>query len=73
MKYYGLIMNRIKEIKKGHIDKLKDLCEEKNVDFDSLQELIEAEKVKKLLKRKASMQQTISNLLKREMDENTRS
>lgn len=66
-------MNRIEEIKKGHVRKLKDLCEEKNVDFDSLQELIEAEKVKKLLKRKASMQQTISNLLKREMDENTRS
>ena len=66
-------MNRIEEIKKGHIGILKDLCVEKNVDFDSLQELIEAEKVKKLLKRKASMQQTISNLLKREMDENTRS
>ena len=66
-------MNRIEEIKKGHIGKLKNLCEEKNVDFDSLQELIEAEKVKKLLKRKASMQQTISNLLTREMDENTRS
>ena len=66
-------MNRVEEIKEGHIRKLKTLCEKNNVDFKSLQELIEAEKVKKLLKRKASMQQTISNLLKREMDENTRS
>ena len=66
-------MNRVEEIKKGHHRKLTELCKENNVDFEMLQELIEAEKVKKLLRRKASMQQTIANLLKREMDENTRS
>lgn len=66
-------MNRVEIIKDGHIRKLKELCEEKNVDFNSLQELIEAERVKKLLKRKASMQQTISNILSRELSEDSES
>ena len=63
------MMKRVEEIKKNQEDRLKKLCEEHKIDHDSLERLIKAEKIKKLLKRKASMQQTISKEINRVINE----
>ena len=63
------MMERVEEIKKNQEKRLKKLCEEHSIDHDSLKRLIKAEKIKKLLKRKASMQQTISKVINRVINE----
>jgi hypothetical protein len=63
-------MSRVEELKKEQETKLRKLCENHTIDYKSLGRLIDAEKVKKLLKRKASMQQTISKEIERNINEN---
>ena len=41
--------------------KLKEECENKGISFDSIQKLLESEKIKKLQKRNHYIQQTIIN------------
>lgn len=51
----------IKDIKTKQLLVLQEQCLKKNVDFDSIQKLLEAEKVKKLQKRNHYIQQTINS------------
>ena len=48
-----------KEIKAEQMQKLQAECEKKGISFDSMQRLLESEKVKKLQKRNHYIQQTI--------------
>jgi hypothetical protein len=51
-------------------EKLKNLVEENELSYECLNRLLEAEKVKKLLKRNAFMQTKIANEIERQLDEN---
>jgi hypothetical protein len=42
---------KIKEIKLKQLSRLKEICEEKNVDYNSIQSLLDSVKTKKLYKR----------------------
>jgi hypothetical protein len=48
-----------KEVKNKQLEKLRLDCEEKGISFNSIQKLLESEKVKKLQKRNHYIQQTI--------------
>ncbi|MCY1530584.1 hypothetical protein D3C87_142880 [compost metagenome] len=48
-----------KEVKSNQLFKLKEECDKKGVSFDSIQKLLESEKIKKLQKRNHYIQQTI--------------
>ncbi|RZK26738.1 MAG: hypothetical protein EOO43_01920 [Flavobacterium sp.] len=52
-------MNGIEKIRKTHAEDLEKHCLENEVNFQSIQKLLEAEKTKKLLKRNALIQQNI--------------
>ncbi len=62
-------MNRLPKISERHERDLKEISDDVGVNFQSLKRLLEAEKVKKLLKQRAFMQQQISNEIKDELDE----
>jgi len=51
----------IEDIKTKQLLALQEQCLKKNVDFNSIQKLLEAEKVKKLQKRNHYIQQTINS------------
>ena len=51
----------VKDVKIKQLLALQEQCLKKNVDFDSIQKLLEAEKVKKLQKRNHYIQQTINS------------
>ena len=42
---------KIQEIKLKQLSRLKEICEDKNVDYDSIQSLLDSVKTKKLYKR----------------------
>lgn len=52
-------MNRINSIRQNHNEELEKQCRKNKVSFISVQELLKAEKTKKLMKRNALIQQTI--------------
>ena len=62
--------NKSNIVKEEHEVKLKNLCDKYELDFQLLENFLESEKVKRLLKQKAFMQQTISNEIKKQLDEN---
>jgi len=51
----------IEDIKTKQLLALQEQCLKKDVDFDSIQKLLEGEKVKKLQKRNHYIQQTINS------------
>jgi len=51
----------IEDIKAKQLLALQEQCIKKNVDFNSIQKFLEAEKVKKLQKRNHYIQQTINS------------
>ena len=51
----------IEDIKTKQLLELQEQCLKNNVDFNSIQKLLEAEKVKKLQKRNHYIQQTINS------------
>ena len=51
----------IEDIKTKQLLALQEQCLKKNVDFNSIQKLLEAEKIKKLQKRNHYIQQTINS------------
>ncbi len=51
----------IEDIKTKQLLALQEQCLKKDVDFNSIQKLLEAEKVKKLQKRNHYIQQTINS------------
>ena len=42
---------KVQEIKLKQLSRLKEICEEKNVDYNSIQSLLDSVKTKKLYKR----------------------
>jgi hypothetical protein len=56
---------KIKETKILQIQRLKELCNEKNVNFDSIKILLESVKTKKLLKRNNYHQQKINDVIEK--------
>jgi hypothetical protein len=52
-------MQRVKTIRQNHNHELENHCQKNNIQFSSVQKLLEAEKTKKLFKRNALMQQNI--------------
>ena len=52
---------KIEEIKDKHLLDLQEECQKNSVNFHSISKLLDAEKVKKLLKRNHYIQQTIDS------------
>ena len=50
-----------KEVKNNQLEKLRSDCEEKGISFNSIQKLLESEKVKKLQKGNHYIDQTIKD------------
>jgi hypothetical protein len=61
-------MSRVNDLKADHTRYLEDLCIESYVEFSSLQNLLEAERTKKLLKRNALIQQNIDKEIDNALD-----
>lgn len=56
---------KIKETKILQAQRLKEICNEKNVNFESMEILIESVKTKKLLKRNNYHQQKINDVIEK--------
>ena len=56
---------KIKENKISQAQRLKEICNEKNVNFESMEILIESVKTKKLLKRNNYHQQKINDVIEK--------
>ena len=52
-------MNSITEVKQEQFDLLRVVCEDNDIPMEIMMRLLEAEKVKKLLRRRALIQETI--------------
>jgi hypothetical protein len=52
-------MNKVDRLRKEHSEKLKTLCSKHHIGFESLQNLLNAERTKKLLRRNNLIQQNI--------------
>ena len=59
---------RIEYIKTKQLLDLQEQCIKQGVDFNSMQKLLNAEKVKKLQKRNHYIQQTIDNVIEKSLD-----
>lgn len=56
---------KIKEIKIFQRQRLKEICKNKSVSFDSMEALLESVKTKKLLKRNNYHQQKINDVIEK--------
>ncbi len=56
---------KIKETKILQAQRLKEICNEKNVNFESIEILLESVKTKKLLKRNNYHQQKINDIIEK--------
>ena len=56
---------KIKETKLLQSQRLKEICNEKNVNFDSIEILLDSVKIKKLLKRNNYHQQKINDVIEK--------
>ena len=56
---------KIKETKILQAQRLKQICNEKNVNFESIEILLESVKTKKLLKRNTYHQQKINDIIEK--------
>lgn len=61
-------MDNITELKNNQLLDLKEQCKLDGINFDSMSKLLDAEKVKKLLKRTHYIQQTIDNEIVKSLD-----
>ncbi len=59
---------KIKDIKTKQLLDLQEQCIKQGVDFNSMQKLLNSEKVKKLQKRNHYIQQTIDNVIEKSLD-----
>jgi len=55
----------VKETKRRQIQRLKEICTEKGIEFKSLNTLLESVKTKKLLKRNNYHQQKINDVIEK--------
>lgn len=56
---------KIKEIKNNQSKRLKEICDKKQVDFNSIKSLLDSVKTKKLLKRNNYHQQKINDVIEK--------
>lgn len=56
---------KIKEVKLLQNQRLKEICNDKEVNFESIETLLDSVKTKKLLKRKNYHQQKISDVIEK--------
>ncbi len=64
-------MENINKIRKEQLEELKSICSTNGINFDSMNKLLQSERVKKLQKRNHYIQQTIdSEIAKTLGDEN---
>lgn len=56
---------KIKETRTKQAERLKGICEEKGVNYESIEKLLISVKVKRLLKRNNFHQQTISDIIEK--------
>lgn len=56
---------KIKETKILQSQRLKEICDEKNINFESIEILLESVKTKKLLKRNNYHQQKINDVIEK--------
>lgn len=61
-------MNNINDFKNKQLTELKTQCEIHGVNFDSMQKLLNSEKVKKLQKRNHYIQQTIDSEIEKSLN-----
>jgi len=59
---------KIEDIKTKQLLDLQEQCIKQGVDFNSMQKLLNAEKVKKIQKRNHYIQQTIDNVIEKSLD-----
>lgn len=59
---------KIEDIKTKQLLDLQEQCIKESVDFNSMQKLLNSEKVKKLQKRNHYIQQTIDNVIEKSLD-----
>lgn len=59
---------KIDQIKKQQVEELKILCDSNGVNFNSMEKLIESERVKKLQKRNHYIQQTIDSEIEKTLN-----
>ena len=59
---------KIEDIKTKQLLDLQEQCIKQGVDFNSMQKLLNSEKVKKLQKRNHYIQQTIDNVIEKSLD-----
>lgn len=65
-------MSRISNLQQAHNNELEKHCNSNNVEFKSIQKLLEAEKTKKLLKRNALIQQNIDKEIDKAIEDENR-
>lgn len=59
---------KIEDIKTKQLLDLQEQCIKQGIDFNSMQKLLNSEKVKKLQKRNHYIQQTIDNVIEKSLD-----
>ena len=64
-------MENIDRIRNAQIEDLKSICSSNGIDYDSMERLLQTERVKKLQKRNHYIQQTIDSEIEKTLgDEN---
>jgi hypothetical protein len=61
-------MENISELRKKQLLELQEQCNKNGVNFDSMQKLLNSEKVKKLQKRNHYIQQTIDSEIEKSLN-----
>jgi hypothetical protein len=62
-------MENIDRIRNEQIDELKSICSSNGIDYDSMERLLQSERVKKLQKRNHYIQQTIDSEIKKTLED----
>ena len=64
-------MKNIERIRNRQIDELKSICSSNGIDYNSIERLLQSERVKKLQRRNHYIQQTIDSEIEKNLgDEN---
>ena len=61
-------MDKITTVKEKQIEELKLICSSNKIEYESLEKLIQSERVKKLQKRNHYIQQTINSEIEKSLE-----
>jgi hypothetical protein len=61
-------MDNVSTIKNKQIAEIKSICVSNGVDYDSMEKLLQSERVKKLQRRNHYIQQTIDSVIEKALD-----